>query len=60
MDHVAGLDPLVPANELFGLQVPEPAQAHRLEPATSGGERHSQGFRRLLKKREKAGLLTGS
>ena len=44
VDHVAGLSPLVPADWLFGLQVPERAQAHRLEPATRVEERHSQGF----------------
>jgi len=44
VDHVAWLSPLVTVNWLHRLQIPEPYQTHRFEPAPSGGQQRSQGF----------------
>jgi hypothetical protein len=36
MDHVAGLRPLVPADWLFGLQVPQTPEPNGFEPTANG------------------------
>ena len=44
VEYVDRLRPQVTSHGLFGLQVPEPGQTHRLWPAARAGKRFSQGF----------------